>query len=161
MSIMPSVITGLAGLGTAYMGQRAQNKATERAAEAQERGAAASERTITQQMEFEREQRERDRQDAERRWNAEQEFAAKQWAASEDERMFKRNIFLEDRAAKAAAASSGGGGGYSYSGPSGPSEAELRKQQAIRNLDALLRQGTPGLPGSYVPATQAGPTGRV
>ena len=71
-SMMPSVIQGLAGLGTAYMGARAQSKAGEAAAAAQERASSSAERTMAEQMAYDREQRAADRADAERRWTAEQ-----------------------------------------------------------------------------------------
>lgn len=157
MGIMPSVITGLAGLGSTYMGARAQSQAGKQAANATREANAASERTLTAQMEFERQQRAEERADAERRWNAEQEMARRMWDAQEEERLYQRKIFEEDRA---AAANRGSGGGYS--GPSGPDPRELRRQQARNTLASLLAQGTPNLggPAGYTPATSAGPLGR-
>ena len=141
-------------VGSAYMGARAQSQATRAAADAQREGSASSERMLTAQMQADREAREQDRADAERRWNAEQEFARKQWDAQEEERMYQRKIYEEDRA---AALNRGGGG---YSGPSLPDPKQLRREQAQRTLAALLAQGTPGANSVYTPATSAGPVGR-
>lgn len=151
---VPSVVQGIAGVGSAYMGARAQSQATRAAADAQREGSASSERMLTAQMQADREAREQDRADAERRWNAEQEFARKQWDAQEEERMYQRKIYEEDRA---AALNRGGGG---YSGPSLPDPKQLRREQAQRTLAALLAQGTPGANSVYTPATSAGPVGR-
>lgn len=156
MGIMPSVITGLAGLGSTYMGARAQGQAGKQAANATREASAASERTLTAQMEFERQQRAEERADAERRWTAEQEMNRRMWDAQEEERLYRRKIFEEDR----AAAQNRGGGGYE--GPSLPDPRQLRKQQARNTLASLLAQGTPNLggPAGYTPATAAGPLGR-
>jgi hypothetical protein len=156
MGIMPSVITGLAGLGSTYMGARAQSQAGKQAAAASERAAAASERTLIADREFEREQRAQERADAERRWAAEQEMARKMWEAQEDERLYERKIREEDRAAMLARNNNG----PAYSGPSGPDPRQLRREQAQRNLAALLAQHTPGQANPYTPATAAGPVGR-
>ena len=153
---MPHVIQGIAGIATAGMGMRAQNQAGKQAANATREASAASERTITAQMEFEREQRAQERADAERRWAAEQEQNKRMWDASEEERLYQRKIFEEDRAAKLAG-NTGGGGGFSYSGPD---EKTLRKKAAIQSLQALLQVGTPGQGNPYTPATLAGPVGR-
>jgi type II secretory pathway pseudopilin PulG len=157
MGIMPSVITGLAGLGSTYMGARSQAQAGKQAAAATREASAASERTLTAQMEFEREQRAQDRLDAQKRWEAEQEMNRRMWEAQEDERLYERRTREEDRAAAAARGSGGG-----PSGPSGPDPRQLRKQQARNTLASLLAQGTPNLggPAGYTPATSAGPLGR-
>ena len=147
-----TVIQGVSGVASSYMGARAQGKAAESAASVSRDASAASERTLMAQMEYERQQREIDRADAERRWTAEQEMARQQWAASEDERLWKRKIFEEDRAN--AAANRGGGG---YSGPSLPDPRELRREKARMNLAALMAQGTPGVNAPWTPATAAGP----
>jgi hypothetical protein len=154
---MPSVITGLAGLGSTYMGARSQAQAGKQAAAATREASAASERTLTAQMEFEREQRAQDRLDAQKRWEAEQEMNRRMWEAQEDERLYERRTREEDRAAAAARGSGGG-----PSGPSGPDPRQLRKQQARNTLASLLAQGTPNLggPAGYTPATSAGPLGR-
>lgn len=152
-SWMPSVIQGIAGLGAAGMGMRAQTRSAEAAARAAESGAASSERLMREQMAFEREQRAAEQAQAQARWEAEQAFLAKQWDASEEERLYQR----QRQEAMDARYGSGGGGGFSYSGPD---EKTLRKQEARRQLAALLTQGTPGYQGGYVPATSAGPLGR-
>lgn len=155
-SWVPHVISGLAGLGSTALGAKAQTSAGKQASAAQDRASQASERTITAQMEFEREQRAQDRADAEKRWAAEQEMASRMWAAQEDERLYQRKVYEEDRAAAQAARSGGG-----YEGPSGPDPRQLRKEQAQRTLAQLLAQGTPGYNANgYTPATAAGPVGR-
>lgn len=69
------------GVGTGVMGNRSQTRANDRATRAQ---AEADERAY--QLELQRDT------EARRRWEAEQEFQARQFAATEEERQYRRRL---------------------------------------------------------------------
>lgn len=152
---IPEVITGLAGITTSALASRAEGKQADKALAAQERASASAEAIAREQARADADWRQKQFDEETRRFDLEQKMAAEMWAAKEDERLYQRRIFEEDRAARL-----GGGGGFSYEGPSAPDPAELRREQARRNLAALMAQQTPGY-SPYTAATQAGPTGRV
>jgi len=150
--VAAAAIGAAASVGTGVAGAKAQSAAAKRAAETQRRSEDTSLAYQRERDAQERADKERYDQELAKRYDAEQEFARKKWEAEEDDRLYQRKIYEEDRAWKVAERERR----YEPGPPPPPPDPRLAQkramqEQAMRNLGQMLGLGQ----GTAAPGAQA------
>jgi hypothetical protein len=151
--VVAAAITGAAGVGTGVMSAKAQSGAAKRASASQARSEDA-------QLAYMRDKDAREEKIAadraaieQKNYDAQQAFQQKQWEAQEEERLYKRRLFEEDRAADLAERQSAderrAQEAASYVAPPPDPYVQNRKSlrdQALGKVQQLLNQQNPYAP---------------
>lgn len=160
-AVIAAAIGGAASVGTAVVGSRASDRSSRRAIDANAIATREAREVEERRINAERERNDELDRQAQARWEAEQTMAQRMWDAQEEERLFRRSIFEQDRQRELDAEAARNAYVPEDYGPSpeDPRIAQRRalQQNALGTLGQLLSQSTPG----YVPATSpiVGPVG--
>lgn len=154
--------TAGAGIATGVMANKAQGSAARRATDAQRQADDRQMAYLQQRDTAEAAAAARREEEERRRFDQQQKLAQDQWAAQEDERLYKRSLFEEDRAAEVAARDRRASEAANYQAPAPAvpnpyiAQRQALRNQALMTTQQLLAQGYGGNVGNPYAAAPGG-----